>query len=83
MQPPHKNSEQDVINPYSLLKKFQTCIPKEFELFHFTRFAVDVLNKTEKLNSELHCQVYYCLFKKKMKRIKDNPNYHASIGNIM
>ena len=25
---------------------------------------------------------YYCLFKKKMKRIKNNPNYRASIGNI-
>ena len=36
----------------------------------------------EELNSELHCRVYYCLFKKKMKII-DNPNYYASIGNIM
>ena len=36
----------------------------------------------EQLNSELHCRVYYSLFKKKMKRIKENPNYYASIENI-
>ena len=41
-------------------------MPKEFETFHFTRTALDVLNKTEELNAELHCIVYYCLFKKKM-----------------
>ena len=76
MQPPHKNSEQDVINVYSLQKKSQMYIPEEFELFHFTRTAVDVLNKMEVLNSKLHC-----LFKKKMKRIKDNLDYYASIGN--
>ena len=79
---PHKSTEQDVINVHNLRKKSQTCIPKEFELFHFTRTEVDVLNKTEELNSELHCRVHYCLFKKKMKRIKDNLNYCASIGNI-
>ena len=62
--------------------KSQTCILKEFETFHFIRAAVDVLNKTKELNSELHCRIYYCLFKKKMKRIKDNLNYYASIGNI-
>ena len=77
---PHKNSEQDAINVYSLQKKSQTCIPKEFELFHF-RCTTDVLNKTEELNSEFHCQVFYCLFKKKMKRIKDNPNYYANTEN--
>ena len=34
--------------------------------FHFTRATVDVfLKKTEKLNSELRCRVYYCLLKKK------------------
>ena len=48
----------------------------------FTRAAVDVLNKMEEFNSELHHGVYYCLFKKKMKRIENNPNYYASIGNI-
>ena len=58
------------------------CIPKEFKTFHFTGATVDVLNKTEKLDSELHCRVYHCLFKKKMKSIIDNPNYYASIGNI-
>ena len=62
--------------------KSQTCILKEFETFHFIRAAVDVWNKTKELNSELHCRIYYCLFKKKMKRIKDNLNYYASIGNI-
>ena len=56
---------------------------QKFETFHFTRAAVDVLNKMEELKSELHRRVYYCLFKKKMKRIKNNPNYYASIGNIM
>ena len=58
------------------------CIPKEFETFYFTRTAVDVLNKTEELNFQLHCRVYYCLLKKKMKRIEDIPNHYASIGNI-
>ena len=58
-------------------------ISQEFKTFHFTHAAVDVLNKTEELNSELHCRVYYCLFKKKMKRIKNKPNYYANIGNIM
>ena len=58
------------------------CIPIEFETFHFTRAAVDVLNKTEELNSKLHCRIYYCLLQKKMRRIKDNSNYYASIGNI-
>ena len=55
---------------------------KESETFHFIRAAVDVLNKTKELNSEIHCRIYYGLFKKKMKRIKDNLNYYASIGNI-
>ena len=41
-----KNSEQDIINVYSLGKKSQTCIPKEFKTFHFTRTTVDVLKKT-------------------------------------
>ena len=66
-----KNSEQDAINVYSFRKKSQTCIPKEFETFYFTRATVDVLNKTKELNSELHCRVNYCLFKRKMKRFKD------------
>ena len=60
--------------------KLQT---EEFGTFQFTRAAVDILNKTEELNSELHFRFYYCLFKKKMKRIKDHLNYYASIGNIM
>ena len=59
------------------------CIPQEFERIHFTHAAVDVLNKTEELNSELHCKVYDCSFEKEIKRIKDNPNYYASIGNII
>ena len=59
--------------------KLQT---EEFETFQFTHAAVDILNKTEELNSELHFRFYYCLSKKKMKRIKDHLNYHASIGNI-
>ena len=49
---------------------------------HFISLTVDVLNKTKELSSELHRRVSYCLFKKKMKRIKSNPNYYASIGNI-
>ena len=69
-----KNSEQDVLNVYSSRKKSQTRIPKEFETFHFTCATVDVLNKTEELNSKLHCRVYYCLFKRKLKIIKYNPN---------
>ena len=77
-----KNSEQGTINVYSFRKKSQTCIPKEFETFHFTCASVDVLKKTEELNSEFHRRVYYCLFKKKMKRIKNNSNYYKSIGNI-
>ena len=39
-------------------------------------------NKMEELNSEFHFRVYYCLFKKKMTRIKNNPNYYANIGDI-
>ena len=35
------------LSMFSFRKKFQTCIPKEFETFHFSRVAVDVLNKTE------------------------------------
>ena len=58
------------------------CIPKKFETFHFTRATEGVLSKTEELNSELHCRVYYCLFKRKMKRIKDKPNSYASMENI-
>ena len=50
-----------------------------FLWLYFTHAAVDLLNKTEKLNSEHH---YYCLFKKEMRRIKYNLNYYASIGNI-
>ena len=41
---------------------------QKFETFHFTRAAVDVLNKTEELNSELHRIVYYCLFKKENEK---------------
>ena len=59
------------------------CIPKEFKTFHFIHAAEDLSNKGEELNSELYCRAYQCLFKKKMKRIKDNPNYYARIGNIM
>ena len=77
------NSEQEVISVYSLRKKSQPCIPKEFETFHFTCATVDILNKTKELNSEFHCWVYCCLFKKKRKLIKGNPDYYASIGNIM
>ena len=54
---------------FSFRKKSRTCISKEFETFYFTRAAVDVLNKTEEVNSELHCTVYYCLLKKKMIKI--------------
>ena len=54
---------------FSFRKKSRTCISKEFETFYFTRAAVDVLNKTEEANSELHCTVYYCLLKKKMIKI--------------
>ena len=50
----------------ALQKKSQMCIPKEFEISHITRAAVDVLGKMEELNSELHCRLDYCLFKKKM-----------------
>ena len=50
--------------------KSQACIPKEFETFHFLRTLIDILNKTEELNSELHCRVYYCLFKKKMIKME-------------
>ena len=39
-------------------------------------------NKTGELDSDLYCRVYYYLFKKKMKKIKDNPNYYANILNI-
>ena len=67
-----KNSEKDVINVCSFRKKSQTCIPKEFETFHLTRAVVDVLNKMEEQYFGLHCRVYYCLFKKKLKRIKNN-----------
>ena len=54
---------------FSFRKKSRTCISKEFETFYFTRAAVDVLNKTEEANSELHYTVYYCLLKKKMIKI--------------
>ena len=36
-----------------------------FQTFHFSRVAVDTLNKTKELNS-----VYYCLFKKKIIEIE-------------
>ena len=58
------------VNVYSFRKKSQTGILEEFETFHLTRTAVDVLNKTGESNSELHCRVYYCLFKKKMIKIE-------------
>ena len=61
------NSEQDVINVYSLWMKSQVWIPKEFETFHFTCLTVDILNKMEELNSELHCRVYS---KRKWKELK-------------
>ena len=51
-------------------------------MFHFIPAAVEVLNKTEELDSELNCRIYYCLLKKIIERIKGNPNYYASIGNI-
>ena len=53
----------------ALQKKSQMCIPKEFETFHVTHAAVDVLGKMEELNSELHFRLYYCLFKKKIIKI--------------
>ena len=65
-----KTLNKTLSNVYSFRKKFQTCIPKEFETFHFTRTAVCVLNKKEEFKSALHCRVYYCLFKKKMIKIK-------------
>ena len=39
--------EKTITKVYSSEKKSQMCIPKEFETFHFTRAAVDVLNKME------------------------------------
>ena len=65
------------MNVQSFRKKSQTWIPKEFETFHFTSAAVDVLNQIRRFKLN-----YYYLFKKKMKRIKDNPNFYASIRNI-
>ena len=61
-----KNSEQDVINAYSSWEKSQTFIQKGFEIFYFTRAAIDILNTSEELNSELHCTVYYSLLRRKM-----------------
>ena len=58
------------------------CAFQKFKTFRFTCVVVNILNKMEELNSEFHCRVYYCLFKKKMKRIKNNLNYYASIGSI-
>ena len=55
---------------------------QKFKTFRFTCAVVDVLNKMEELNSEFYCRVYYCFFKKKMKKIKNNPNYYTSVGNI-
>ena len=43
---------------------------QEFKTFHFTQATIDILNKTEQLNSERHYRVYYCLFKKKMIKIE-------------
>ena len=45
-------------------------MPKKFKTFHFTHAAVDVFFKKEELDSELHCRVYYCLFRKKMNKIE-------------
>ena len=61
------NRRQDVINLYCFRKKFQTCIPEEFETFQFTRAAVDALDKTEEFKSEFHYRAYYCLLKKMIK----------------
>ena len=58
-----KNSEQGVTYVHSWRKK-------EFEIFHFIRAAVNVLNKNGRINSELYCKVYYWLLKKKMIKIK-------------
>ena len=68
-----KTLNKNVMNVYSSWKKSQTSNPKEFEIVYFTFAAVDVLNKTEELNSKLHCIIYYCSFKKKMKRIDPFP----------
>ena len=39
-------------------------------MFHFTPPAVDVLNKTQELNSELYCRFYYSLFKNKTMKVE-------------
>ena len=65
-----KDLEQDIVNVCSFWKKSQMCIPKEFKMFHFSHTAVDVLNKTEELNSDLYCRLYYCLLKEKMIKIE-------------
>ena len=46
-----------ILNPY---KQFISQI-----YLHFTLAVVDILNKIEELNSELHGRVYFCLFKNK------------------
>ena len=39
-------------------------------MFHFTPPAVEVLNKTQELNSELYFRFYYSLSKNKMMKVE-------------
>ena len=50
---------------FSFQKKSHRCIPKVFGTFHFTCATVDILNRPEELNS-----VYFCLFKRKLLKLK-------------
>ena len=51
--------------------QIRMCIPEEFKTFHFTRAAIDILNKMKELNSELNYIEFIIVYsKRKLLKLK-------------